>query len=453
MMMRLTLVMRVTMIVLVGLAAIWIVLIGLFYRSSVATDEDARPAPARLAAIAELIERATPAERSLLLQAVASDHFTARIEVGVTADSTSRAPIDPALREDYSRSLGGRAFSLVAVIESPGGRWFPRLARELGKGLEFRIGLKTGDVLVVDTRSTLVATPLGLPVGFGAGLFGTVVALLALLVMQRETRPLARLAAAVDSVDLSGVPVPLPDVRRSAPEIRAVVTAFGRMQTRLAELLLARMALVGGVAHDVRTFATRLRLRADHIADAAERQRAITDIDDMIRLLDDAVLASRTGAGEFMQELIDLDALVRVEAEDRRAHGAAVDYIGLRETGSELAVLGDHLALRRIVANLIDNAIKYGGSAQIRVNRDADLAVLTIDDEGPGIPAERRLAMFEPFTRLDGSRSRKTGGAGLGLAIARTLVEAHGGTIEIGNAPRGARIVVRLPLFMRGSTA
>jgi len=450
-MMRITLIMRVTLIVLVGMSALWVVTIALFYRSSLATNEGAHPAPARLAALAEMVEHASPAERALLLQAVASDRFSARVEAEQQPASPPGPPIDALLQDGYAKALDGRSLSLVASSKPPHGRWFPRLSKAPWNSLEFRIGLRTGEVLVVDTRTRLVVTPLGLPVGFGAGLFGTIVALLALLVMERETRPLARLAAAADQMDLSGSPVALPDVRRSAPEIRAVVTAFSRMQARLAELLSARMALVGGIAHDVRTFATRLRLRIDRIPEDAEQQRAVADIEDMIRLLDDALLASRTGAGELAQELIDMDELVRAEAEDRRAHGAVVGYAGPARLCGELAVLGDRLALRRVVANLLDNAIKYGGSAQITLGRQEDKAVLTIDDEGPGIPPEKRLAMFEPFTRLDSSRNRRTGGAGLGLAVARTLTEAHGGMIEIADAARGTRIVLHLPLFARGS--
>ena len=287
----------------------------------------------------------------------------------------------------------------------------------------------------------------GLAAGFlGAGLFGTVVALLALVIMQRETRPLVRLAAAVDRVDPAGARVPLPDIRRNAPEVRAVVTAFGRLQDRLAELIQARMALVGGIAHDVRTFATRLRLRVDQIPDDAERQRAVVDISDMIRLLDDALVASRAGAGELPQELIAFDEVVRAEIDDRRNQHAPVRLDRAGESG-ELLLLGDRLALRRIIANLIDNALKYGRVADVALRTEAAHAVLIVDDQGPGIPPDKRNAMLEPFTRMDMSRNRSTGGAGLGLAVVRTLVEAHGGSIEIADAPRGARIIVRLPLF------
>ena len=224
------------------------------------------------------------------------------------------------------------------------------------------------------------------------------------------------------------------------------MTAFGRLQDRLAELIQARMALIGGIAHDVRTFATRLRLRVDQIPDDAERQRAVVDISDMIRLLDDALVASRAGAGELPQELIAFDEVVRAEIDDRRNQHAPVRLDRAGESG-ELLLLGDRLALRRIIANLIDNALKYGRVADVVLRTEAAHAVLIVDDEGPGIPPDKRNAMLEPFTRMDMSRNRSTGGAGLGLAVVRTLVEAHGGSIEIADAPSGARIIVRLPLF------
>jgi signal transduction histidine kinase len=317
----------------------------------------------------------------------------------------------------------------------------------MANAIEFRIGLRSGELLIIDAYTRLPVTPLGLPVGFGAGLFGSIVALLALLVMQRETRPLARLAAAVDRVDLSTDPPPLPDAKRSAPEIRAVIAAFNRLQGRLAEMLRARMTLVGGIAHDVRTFATRLRLRVEHIPDDAERQRAVADIDDMIRLLDDALLSTRAGAGGLSQEMIELAALIAADVHDRRVQGAPVDLV-TDERARNVVVLGDRLALRRILANIIDNALAYGHEAHVRTTLKDGAVVVSIDDEGPGIPSDQRQTVLEPFHRLEKSRNRATGGAGLGLAVVRSLVEAHGGTIEIAAAPDGGtRVNVALPVF------
>jgi signal transduction histidine kinase len=302
-------------------------------------------------------------------------------------------------------------------------------------------------MLIIDARRPLPVTRLGLPLGFGAGLLGTLIALIALIIMHRETRPLVRLAAAVDRMDLDGQPVPLPQARTSAPEIKALVGAFDRLQTRLSQLVRARMAMLGGISHDVRTFATRLRLRVGDIPDPIQRDRAAKDIADMIRLLDDALLASRVGAGELAQELVEFDAIVRAEVEDRRAANAAIDlYVDPGAVGA--TVLGDRLALRRIVSNLVDNALKYGRAAHVVLTTVEQEIVLFVDDEGGGIPPDLRAILLEPFVRLETSRNRQTGGAGLGLAVVRSLVEGHGGVIAIDDAPTGgARFTVQLPVF------
>jgi signal transduction histidine kinase len=216
-------------------------------------------------------------------------------------------------------------------------------------------------------------------------------------------------------------------------------------------MMRSRMTLIGGIAHDVRTFATRLRLRVEKIPDAAEQQRAVADIDDMIRLLDDALLSSRVGAGQLSQGMVDFAALVGTEADDRRAQGSHVE-LSAHEATRGIIVLGDRLALRRIVANIVDNAIKYGRVARLRLQLENSTIVLTVDDEGPGIPADRRQAMLEPFNRLETSRNRATGGAGLGLAVARSLVEAHDGTIGLAEAPGGGtRVRIGLPVFRPGA--
>jgi signal transduction histidine kinase len=239
----------------------------------------------------------------------------------------------------------------------------------------------------------------------------------------------------------------LPEARSSAPEIRALIAAFNRLQSRLATLLRSRMAMLGGISHDVRSFATRLRLRVDQMPEGAERERAIADISDMIRLLDDALLASRAGAGELDEELVEVDQVVSEEVEDRREQGAVIHWRP-PVTGEQSVVLGDRLAIRRIIANLIDNALNYGKAAQITLKGDGTTLLLIVDDQGPGIPPDQREAMLEPFVRMESSRNRRTGGAGLGLAVVRNLVEAHRGTIAIETAPTdGARVKVGLPMF------
>lgn len=448
-MLRLTLAARLALIAMVGFSVVAIVVIGVFYLTSVRENEAARPSSHRLVALANLIEQTPPDTRAPVLDAVSSPQFVVRIEPAGSpaSDRPGTAPSQARLRDAYTAALAGRAVDIVAPPDRRPNRWFPRLSRLMANAMELRISLHSGETLVVDAYTRLPVTPLGLPIGFGAGLFGTIVALLALLVMQRETRPLARLAAAVDRIDLSADPLLLPQARRSAPEIRAVISAFNRLQERLSEMLRARMTLIGGIAHDVRTFATRLRLRVEQIPDAAEQRQAIADIDDLIRLLDDALLSSRAGAGGLSQEMVEFAALVKSEADARSAQGDAVD-VTLEAKAGEAIVLGDRLALRRVIANIVDNAIKYGRIAHVRMSLGHDMIVVTVDDEGPGIPEGQRQAMLEPFNRLETSRNRATGGAGLGLAVVRSLVEAHGGTIDIAAARAGgARVTIKLPLF------
>ncbi len=441
---RLTLATRIGLIMLIALTCVWIALISLYFRSHGLDTESARPAPARLAALTALVEATPAGERARLFEALDSELFAARIETTPTRPPT--APESP-LQALYAAALPGRSLAITAPAPPGGTRLFARLYANPHNALEFRIGLAGGETLVVDARNPVLVTAAGLPVGFGAGLFGTMVALGALLIMLRETRPLARLAAAVDRIDLSGEPVPVPESRRSAPEIQALGRAFNRLQDRLAGLLKARLAMLGGVSHDVRSFATRLRLRVDLIPEAEERERAIADIADMIRLLDDALLASRAGAGELIQELVELDQLLRSEIADRQAHGAPIT-LAVSSEAEGATLLGDRLALRRIAANLIDNALRYGKRVEVSLAvADRDL-VLQVDDDGPGIPAAQRGQLLEPFVRLETSRNRRTGGAGLGLAVVRSLAEAQGGSVEIGAAALGgARLTVRLPRF------
>ena len=439
---------RITLIVFSAVLAAWIVSLALYHRSQEGEREGTPPAPAQVAAMAELLERLSGRERAFALAAFDSERVAVRLEATnfPFAAGESR-PMGVGLREAYRAALDGRSVTIVSpASERP--RWpFPRLMTGTADALTLRVVLTTGETLVIASRSSLLVTRLGLPVGFGAGLVGTLIALVALVVMHRATRPLMRLAAALDAMDLSGEPLPLAGSRTYPPEIQALINAYNRLQARLSQLLRARTALLGGISHDVRTFATRLRLRIDHIPDGPHRERAIADIAAMTRLLDDALLASRTGAGELAQELVDVAELVRLEVDDRQTAGFPVD-LRLEGAARRAAVLGDRLALRRIAANLIDNAIAYGQAAHLVLEADEATVTLIVDDEGRGLAPELRDLLFEPFVRAESSRSRRTGGAGLGLAIARSLVEGHGGTIAAGDAPGGgARFTVTLPRF------
>lgn len=442
---------RLITTVLIALMVVWMVVIANIYRSYNSEKQNVRPSPEKITAIIELVERAGDRQqRMLALNAIRSNVLDLRLEDDFRAasDTASFAEANESLAGDYAMSFGGRVFAVAAVPVTDNIWSLGFLSVRPQTMLEFRVGLRTGGTLVIESKSPFAVSPLGVPVGFGAGLFGTLIALVTLLVLCWETRPLSQLARAVDSMDFAGEPAPLPRMRPGTLEIRALVAAFDRLQIRLSQLLRSRMAMLGGISHDVRTFATRLRLRIDFIPDKGERERAIADISDMIRLLDDALLASRAGAGELAEELLEFDALVSAEVEDRRTLGSRITCrVSANAIGA--VVLGDRLSLRRVISNLVDNALKYGLIAHLHLHTDSLKLILVIDDEGPGIPPALRNLLLEPFVRIETSRNRSTGGAGLGLAIVRNLVEAHRGSIGIGEAPGGgARVTVELPLFV-----
>jgi signal transduction histidine kinase len=205
-----------------------------------------------------------------------------------------------------------------------------------------------------------------------------------------------------------------------------------------------RTFMLAAISHDLRTYLTRLRLRVEMVSDADIRDRATRDVEDMNALLDDALAFARTSFAGTAREAVDVVGIVRHECAERAGTGGAVRA---QLPAGRVIVAGERAALARVVGNLIDNALKYGRQADVAVVTGASAVEITVDDRGPGIPAGERQRIFEPFLRLDPSRNRERGGAGLGLAIARHLIQGHGGAIAVEDRPGGgARFRVSLPL-------
>jgi len=439
---------RVTLIIWSGFVAGWLAMLALVYGDETVNDQIAMPSAAQVRTILDLVDQASPEDRPHLLAAIETP--LRRIAILDQGDlQPSIRPLDQDLRARYAQALDGRLIAIDGLTYVDDRSALMRRMASRRNGLRFQLRLQNGSVLVLTTEAPVIVTRFGLPLGYGAAVLAGVTGLIGLVVLHRSLRPLRRLARAVDHMDVAGPPEPLPRIPTRAPEIRALVAAFERLQARIGTLIRARLALIGGVQHDVRSFATRLRLRIDRIPDDGERAKAAADIDAMIALLDDALLANRASVGEQDQELIDLAALMRDVIRDHHGLGRPVAWIGAPpEPDTELLVLGDRLGLTRILSNLLDNAMAYGGCAWVRLVADQGWLRITIDDEGPGIPEDQREMLLEPFARLETSRARSTGGAGLGLAIVSTLVRAHRGRLEITSAETGgARVVVRLPMF------
>lgn len=438
----------VTSLVVLQLLAV----VAFMLQRSRATEGGLRlPLPDQAAALVELLEQMPKEQWPRLMRAANSSDLSVRIaETRPAAPGPAwyEAPVIDFIVRRYLSALGDRD---VRVRVEPSTVWLEGPLRFLAwvspGAVEIEVGLKSGETLIVSAGGLLSLSVFGLPPGFWAGILGFLVAGLALYLLRREARPLLDLAAAVDRVQVSADSRPIPDVPSSAPEIRLLIGAFNRLRERIAEMLRSRMALVGGISHDLRTYVTRLRLRADLIPDPVERDKAVADLEDMSRLLDDSLLAFKAGSPVRVEELVEVIPLLEREVSDRRLGGAEVT-LTVPDEATDAHVLGDALALRRMVANITDNAVIYGREARISAVVDAHQLVIHIDDRGPGIRPADREALMQPFVRLEQSRNRRTGGAGLGLAIARSVAEAHGGSLTIGDAPgSGARVSIALPLY------
>lgn len=436
---------RIALIAVTGFLAMCSVPIGFYFLIQGVERVAGMPQPAQLAALAHLVEQTPEDDREAVYAALHSPQLSLRVvhTAKVHADLTPLWPADEAQSRRYRNAMGSRDFAAYAVPR----KLFARSVYSLLTAAEFRVALNGGGTLIVTSESAAWFTDFGMPIGFPVAVLGVVVGLLALILLNREFRPVLRLAKAVDALDPADPDARLPAIRAGTGEVRSLVQAFDQQQQRVAALLQARARMIGGIQHDVRTFATRLRLRLEKLPDADDRAQAETDIADLIALMDGALLATRNEAGALDLELIDMPNLLAAEIRGRQAEGACI-VLTVHANAAGAEVLADRLAMRRIVANLVDNAERYGNEVHVSLWVDHAELVLQIDDDGPGIPLVQRKAMLEPFARMDPSRSRETGGAGLGLAIVKTLVESHEGTVTISDADMGgARIVVRLARF------
>jgi signal transduction histidine kinase len=272
---------------------------------------------------------------------------------------------------------------------------------------------------------------------------GVAVTALVTVGARHELAPLRRLTDAVSRFD-GRAPGPAL-AARGAPEIRRLAQAVQAMQERIVGLMGERSLLIGAISHDLKTYLTRMRLRAEGVAEPERRVRLIEDLDAMGALIETALGYARGTAAEVGRAPVDLADIVAVEVAEHAAQGAAISLSG--DDVQDATVAGDAVALRRVVANLIGNAVKFGrASVAVAVRRTGTACQIVVEDDGPGIPEAERSAVFSPYYRVERSRSRRTGGTGLGLAIARQIAEAHGGTIVAEAAALGgARLVVTLP--------
>lgn len=267
------------------------------------------------------------------------------------------------------------------------------------------------------------------------------------LILRRITRPLAALTRQV--ANFAATQDPSGQVEPMGPaDVRRLIVAQNAMELRISSLLDEKDVMLGAIGHDLKTPLAALRVRIESVEDETERARMASTIEDLVRTLDDILSLARVGRPSDPLERTELSALIAAVVEEFEDMGEPVE---LGETSRTVLELRSTW-LRRALRNLIGNALRYGRVARVSLERESGAAVIRIEDEGPGIPEDAIEAMTHAFIRGDPSRNTETGGAGLGLALARAIAEQHGGALQLANRRRAdgtvegliARIVLPL---------
>jgi two-component system, OmpR family, osmolarity sensor histidine kinase EnvZ len=269
----------------------------------------------------------------------------------------------------------------------------------------------------------------------------TVLLIVAIIFLRNQIKPILRLADAAESF---GKGREVPNFRpRGAREVRRAAQAFIEMKTRVERAIEQRTAMLAGVSHDLRTVLTRFKLELALIRKKTPEVEAMKkDVDEMARMLEAYLAFARgdTGEGSAPTDMAAFLEEMKLDAE-RHGHNATVTFHG------PPVVTVRPAAFKRCLANLVSNAARHAPSISITGHRDHRWLTVTVDDDGPGIPANMREEVFKPFLRLDGARNQDEGGTGLGLAIARDIARSHGGDIMLGDSPLGGlRATVRVPV-------
>lgn len=425
---------RTMLVVLLGIGSMHVASLWTYQRALVAEAEFANEARLadRLLAIKRSVLRAAPDAR----EAVAHDMSGGAIEAHWSKDALAVE--------------GGSGASSWQGL----GKQLLALAPELGEnGLVIGASgqaVKDPHLAVISMRlpdQTWVNVSLLSWAPQPSGIHGTLLStslmaagalVIAILLVRSQTRPLSTFVSAAERI--AHVPGVEPVSDTGPREVRALATAFNDMQRRITRLIDDRTQALAAVSHDLKTPITRLRFRTEEMDDAALRAAVAADLAEMERMIDQTLSYLREERAEEEVKPVDLVAILETVTDDVADSGGEA-----RLEGSPAAVVwGRRLALKRAFANLIGNAVKYGLRAQTRVEDAADHVRVTITDDGPGIASEDWLRALQPFVRLEPSRNSETGGFGLGLTIADSVIRGHGGRLKLKNGTAGGLIVTVL---------
>jgi signal transduction histidine kinase len=275
------------------------------------------------------------------------------------------------------------------------------------------------------------------------------VTLLGLWAARALTAPLSSFAKAAESFSLNGAAAPLPE--RGPEEIRSVAKAFNRMRERITALIDDRTKMLAAISHDLRTPITRMRLRSEFIEDDVNRNRMLRDLDQMRSMLESVLSFLRNDRKLESMTLVDIATTLQLVTDQFADMGHKVAYDGPEHA---LATVRPD-DLHRSITNLVENAVRFGAEATIRLRMSSDIVTIDIEDDGPGISDARKDVMLEPFVRGDDARNMdEAAGFGLGLSIAHAVVLAHGGELSLNDRqPHGLMVRIQLPVHQQSRQA
>lgn len=425
---------RMTAILLAGLAVMLVIGAALLVWPQGRGEGGVRfyqlPRPSEALAIVEAIEASPPAVRPKVVKALDTgvirttlDEDFPPLQLRARAADAS----DPGYQA-YRQALGGRD---LRIDIRRGGR-LKDGALPGRHALRLSVRLADGEVLVLRRRAPDTARQFFGRVSLAAAALLVVTLLMLTLAVRQTTRPVSLLAHDVarfgDDLDAKALPL------RGPRELRELSAAFNTLQGRIRSLMGERTRMLAAIAHDLRTYLTRLTLRAEFITDDTQRAKAGNDLAEMSQLLDDTLLFARQDAGRGDgARSIDIRRELETLVDLRLEMGQAV-LLAPEATGVAWA---SPLALRRMIDNLVDNAARYGGAVTLDARRVGHRVEIRVLDDGPGLPVEVLETITTPFERGETSRNRRTGGAGLGLSIVKALAQGQGGRLTLANRPEG----------------
>lgn len=422
---------RSLMIIVTPLVLLQLVSAFIFYEShwDKVSVRLARGVAGDIGSVITLLRQFPDPEDRAWVFGLAADHM----ELAVALQEKGILPNEPIHPQDLTER------ALIDALREQLAQPFQLDADALDRFYMVSIQLPAGVLEVMVPRKRLFSSTVYVfvlwMVGTSMILFGV-----ATIFMRNQVKPIRRLAVAADNFGKGREVVRVKP--EGATEVRQATLAFLSMRERILRQISQRTDMLSGVSHDLRTPLTRMKLQLAMSGDGDGISDLRTDVAEMEHMLE-SYLAFARGEGTEQPRLANLTDLLGEITEQARRNGGLID---LHCEGSFTMPLRPN-ALKRAIANLIDNAQRYAKHVWIRAGRRADAIEILIDDDGPGIPADKRDEVFRPFYRLDSSRNPETGGSGLGLAIALDIVRGHGGDIELADAPTGGlRARVRLPV-------